>query len=71
MLGAVEVIARQMLEARLPELSPAQARVGADLLSRMLISYAVRPPAGDPAAVARFLSTAVVAGVIAAPADPS
>ena len=70
-LGAVEVIAHQMLEARLPELSAAQVQAGADLLSRMLISYAVRPPAGDPDAVARFLSTAVVAGVIAAPADPS
>ena len=70
-LGAVEVIARQMVEARLPQLSPEQAQLGADLLSRMLISYAVRPPAGDPVVVARFLSTAVVAGVIAAPADPS
>lgn len=70
-LGAIDVIARRMLEARMPELSDAQVRAGADLLSRMLVSYGVRPPATDAATVARVLSTAVVAGVVAAPADPS
>jgi len=66
-LDAVELVARQMLEARLPELGEEQARAGADLLSRMLVSYAARPPAQDPAVVARVLSHAVVAGVVAAP----
>lgn len=66
-LDAVDLIARQMLEARLPDLSEEQVRAGADLLSRMLVSYAVRPPSQDPAVVAKVLSTAVVAGVIVAP----
>lgn len=66
-LDAVELVALQMLEARMPELGPAQARVGADLLSRMLVSYAVRPPAQEPAVIARALSHAIVAGVVAAP----
>lgn len=67
-LDAVDLVARQMLEARLPELSEPQVRSGADLLSRMLVSYAVRPPSQEPAVVARVLSTAIVAGVVAAPA---
>lgn len=67
-LDAVDLVARQMLEARLPELSEPQVRAGADLLSRMLVSYAVRPPSQEPAVVARVLSTAIVAGVVAAPA---
>jgi AcrR family transcriptional regulator len=71
-LDALELIARQMLETRMPTLGEEQVRAGSDLLSRMLVSYAVRPPTQAPAVVARFLSTAIVAGVVSAPgpADP-
>ena len=65
-LGAVQLICRQMLESRLPALTDDQVGAGADLLSRMLVSYAVRPPEGDPEAVARYLSHAVVGGLFAA-----
>ena len=70
-LAAVELVCRQMLEGRMPELDDAQVAAGSDLLSRMLVSYAVRPPALPAADVARFLSTAIVAGVLAAPAAPT
>lgn len=66
-LDAIELIARQMLETRMPTLAEEQVRAGSDLLSRMLVSYAVRPPSQAPATVARFLSTAIVAGVAGAP----
>jgi AcrR family transcriptional regulator len=66
-LDAIELIARQMLQARMPELGEEQARAGSDVLSRMLVSYAVRPPAQAPEVVARVLSTAIVAGVASAP----
>lgn len=61
--GAVGTIARQMLESRLPGIDPEACRAGADLLSRMLLSYAVRPPEQAPERVARFLATAIAAGV--------
>jgi AcrR family transcriptional regulator len=70
-LVAVDLVCRQMLEGRMPELSPEQVVAGSDLLSRMLVSYAVRPP-GQPAdEIARVLSTAIVAGVLAAPVATS
>lgn len=68
-LGSVATIAQQMIERRMPELSEAQAAAGGDLLGRLLVSYAVRPPDQPPAVVAKVLSHALVAGVIAAPAD--
>lgn len=64
-LDALDLICRQMLESRIPELRAEQVAAGADLLSRMLLSYAVRPPEQSPESIARFLSTAVVAGVVA------
>lgn len=66
-LVAVDLVCRQMLEGRMPELAPEQIVAGSDLLSRMLVSYAVRPPVQPADEVARFLSTAIVAGVLAAP----
>jgi len=62
-LDAIALITRQLLVGRVPLLSEVQVAAGADLLSRMLISYAVRPPAADPADVARFLSIAIIGGV--------
>ena len=69
--GAVHLVCHQMLESRLPEHSEAQVRVGADLLSRMLLSYAVRPPEGDPELVARILAHAVMAGITSTPQAPT
>lgn len=67
-LDALELICRQMLESRAPSLTADHVAAGADLLSRMLLSYAVRPPDQPPEAIARFLSTAVIAAVPATPA---
>jgi AcrR family transcriptional regulator len=71
-LGEVHVVIRTMIADRMPSLSAAQVEAGADLLSRMLISYAVRSPELDPDSVATFLSHAVLAAVLApiAPATP-
>lgn len=68
--GAMQLVCRQMLESRLPEQSESQVGVGADLLSRTLLSFAVRPPEGDPVLVARFLAHALMAGITAAPQTP-
>ena len=67
-LGAIRAISQQIIEERVPEVTEAEAHAAADLLSRMLISYAVRTPDRPPEEVARFLSTAIVAGLAAAPA---
>ncbi len=71
-LDAISLICRQMLEGRVPDLSEDQVRAGADLLGRMLVSYAVRPPVDAPEVVARFLTDAVIGGLAAsaAPAVP-
>ena len=58
-LSAVDLICRQMLEERLPHLDEASVRAAADLLSRMLVSYSVRPPADQPEVVARSLALAL------------
>jgi AcrR family transcriptional regulator len=63
-LGGVHLVCRQMIAARFPELSEQQSNAGADLLSRMLVSYAVRPPELAPQVVARSLSYAVVAAIL-------
>jgi len=67
-LGAIRAISEQIIEERVPEATGAEAHSAADLLSRMLISYAVRSPDRPPEEVARFLSTAIVAGLTVAPA---
>ena len=63
-LDAVQAVARQVLDRRDLGIPDDQARAGADLLSRMLVSYAVRPPDLAPEVVAHFLSTALVAGLL-------
>ena len=68
-LDAVQDVARQVIDRRDLGIGETQSRAGADLLSRMLVSYAVRPPDLEPEVIAQFLSTAVVAGVLTAPAD--
>ena len=63
-LGAIELIGRQMIGESFPSLDPARAAYGAELLSRMLISYAVRPSDLPADAVARDLAHAVIAVVL-------
>lgn len=67
-LPAVDLICRQMLEQRLPGFDETAIRAAADLLSRMLVSYSVRPPDASPEAVAHSLSLAVV-GALGLTAD--
>jgi AcrR family transcriptional regulator len=68
-LDVVQDVAREVIDRRSLSIGEIQAQAGADLLSRMLVSYAVRPPDLEPEVIAQFLSTAVVAGVLTAPAD--
>lgn len=68
-LDAVGAIARQTLLGRIPDLAEAQVDAAADLLARMLVSYAVRPPVQPPEVVARSLAAAVLATVAAAGHD--
>ncbi|MFN8019436.1 MAG: TetR family transcriptional regulator [Acidimicrobiales bacterium] len=63
-LEAINLIGRQMIGEAFPSLDPARAAFGAELLSRMLISYAVRPSDLPADAVARDLAHAVVAAVL-------
>lgn len=70
-LPAVDLICRQLLEERLPHLDASEVRAGADLLSRMLVSYSVRPPEARPEEVARFLSQAIVGAIGSAVVDPA
>jgi AcrR family transcriptional regulator len=65
--GAVGAIARRMLEDRLPDVAPAAIAGGADVLSRMLLSYAVRPPDQPVEQVAAFLAAAIAGGVASSP----
>lgn len=72
-IPAVDLICRQMLEQRLPGLDDAAVRAAADLLSRMLVSYSVRPPDATPEVVAHSLALAVVGalGLAPAPLEPT
>ncbi len=47
-LDAVQNVARQVIDRRDLGIGETQARAGADLMSRMLVSYAVRPPDLEP-----------------------
>jgi len=64
---AIRAISQQFIEEQVPGVSETEACSAADMLSRMLISYAVRPPDLPSEMVARFLSTAIVAGLTNAP----
>lgn len=64
-LDAISLICRQVLDGRLPEVAEDQTRAAADVLGRMLVSYAVRPPTDDPRVIARFLSDAIIGGLVA------
>jgi AcrR family transcriptional regulator len=60
-LDAVRVVAKDTIGGLFPEVADADVQAGADLLSRMLLSYAVRPPDDPPETVTPFLARAVIA----------
>lgn len=61
--GAVRAIVEQIVERRMPELSPADVHRCADLLGRLLVSYAVSAPDDSPDEVGRFIATLVTGGL--------
>lgn len=71
--GPVTMTVRAVVEAivdqRIPALSPLELRRTADLLSRVLISYAVSAPDDPPEEVARFMAALLTGGILTA--DPT
>lgn len=63
--GAVRAVVEQVISIRLPDLTPVEVRRAADLLSRVLISYAVSAPDDPPEIVAEFIATLVTQGLTA------
>jgi len=67
--GPVTMAVRSVVEAivttRVPTLSPLELRRLADLLSRLLISYAVSAPDDPPEVVARFMAALLTGGILA------
>jgi AcrR family transcriptional regulator len=61
--GAVRAVVEQIITRRLPDLTMVETRRAADLLSRLLISYAVSAPDDPPEIVAEFIATLVVEGI--------
>ena len=59
-MAQVREIAEMVIGLRLPDLDPAELRRFADIIARLLISFAVNPPAEEPealaASVAQFLT---------------
>ncbi len=60
---AVRAVVEQITARKLPDVPPADQRRAADLLSRVLISYAISPPDDDPEEMARFMAAMVVAPI--------
>lgn len=60
---AVRSVVEQIIVERTPELDPVEIRRAADLLSRVLISYAVSAPDDPPEVVARFIAALVTNGL--------
>lgn len=60
---AVRSVVEQIIGERLPDLDPVEIRRVADLLSRVLISYAVSAPDDPPEVVASFVATLVTSGL--------
>ncbi|MEZ5145305.1 MAG: TetR family transcriptional regulator, partial [Acidimicrobiales bacterium] len=63
--GAVRGIVEQIVRQRLPELTDVETRRAADVLARLLISYAVSAPDDPPEVVAAFVASVVAHGVAA------
>lgn len=68
--GPVTLAVRSVIEGivatRMPALSPLELRRTADLLSRVLISYAVSAPDDPPEVVAQFMATLLTGGILSA-----
>lgn len=60
---AVRAVVEQIIARKVPGAAPDDARRGADVLSRLLISYAVNPPAEPPEEIARFIATFITEGL--------
>jgi AcrR family transcriptional regulator len=63
-LGMVRAVVQSLLAAKLPALDTVTCRRLADLLARLLLSYAVNPPDDPPEVVACSLAAMVTVGVL-------
>ena len=61
--GAVRAVGESVLAQRLPDLDPADVHRAADVLGRLLVSYAVAAPDESPEVVAAFLARTLTAGL--------
>ncbi|HBX76235.1 MAG TPA: hypothetical protein DEG43_01175 [Acidimicrobiaceae bacterium] len=59
-ISAVHSIAVALISTKRPEATEQQWDAAADLLSRLLVSYAIRPPSQSSAETARYVSAAVL-----------
>lgn len=63
-LGMVRTVVETLLASKLPDLDTVTCRRLADLLARLLLSYAVNPPDDPPEVVAHSLATMLTLGVL-------
>ena len=62
---AVRSVVEAIVATRVPAFSALELRRIADLLSRLLISYAVSAPDDPPEVVARFMAALLAGGILA------
>ncbi|MCX7621640.1 MAG: TetR family transcriptional regulator [Acidimicrobiales bacterium] len=63
-LATVRAVVAQIVERKLPNLAPEELRHSADLLARVLLSYAMNPPEETPEQVAAFMADLVGYGLV-------
>ncbi len=63
-MASVSSAVEQIIERKVPGLAPDQLRQSADLLTRVLVSYGVSPPAEPPEQVAAFMADLVSYGLV-------
>jgi AcrR family transcriptional regulator len=61
--GAIREVVEHIIDRKLPGLSALHLRRSADMLTRLLISYAVSAPDDPPDVVASFIATAMIEGL--------
>lgn len=64
--GTVRVMVEQVIERKVPGLTPLELRRSADVLTRLLISYAVSAPDDPSEVVAEFIATLLTRGLVTA-----
>ncbi len=69
--GAVRAVGESVLAQRLPDLDPADVHRAADVLGRLLVSYAVAAPDEPPEVVAAFLARTLTAGLTSSADAPT